>query len=85
MPGVWCYPNHPIIAAGDPYAVTYGNHIFCKQDCTEILLHEGVHTVQYGKEPGFAIRYLFESLFNGTCLNHKFEAPAYAAGGSCKG
>jgi hypothetical protein len=83
-PGVTCYPNHPLIAGGDPEAVTIGNRIFCKKDCDSLLPHERVHVDQRHKEPGFVVRYLIESLLHGTCTANRFEAPAYASkSGDC--
>jgi hypothetical protein len=82
--GVRCYPNSTLIAGGDPDALTIGNRIFCKTDCERLLEHELIHVEQFRKERGFALRYIVESIWGGTCTNNKFEAPAYSVGGACK-
>ncbi len=70
-------------APGDPDAVTFGNKIFCKKECKDIIKHELVHVEQYRADNLLPVKYLIEALRNGTCTNNRYEAPAYAQDGTC--
>ena len=82
-PGVKCYDNFPAVP-GTADAFTIGSRIFCRKKCEgDLLQHELVHVAQIRADGFFAVKYIINSIGNGTGCSNSYEVAAYEKNWPC--